>query len=49
VRLFFASEILEDLGYNVLAAANGEKALVVYDENSTIMDLVVSDMVTPEK
>ena len=49
LRLFFTSEILEDLGYNVLAATNGEEALVVYDENSTIIDLVVSDMIMPEK
>ena len=47
--MFFTSEMFEDLGCNVLAATNGEEALAVYDEKSTIMDFWVSDMIMPEK
>ena len=43
------SELLKDLGYNVLAAANGGEALAIYAENSDIINLVVSDMIMPEK
>lgn len=45
----FTTEMLEDLGYNILVATNGEEALAVYAENSDSIDLVVSDMVMPEK
>ena len=45
----FTLEMLKDLGYNVLAATNGEEALTVYAENSDSIDLVVSDMIMPEK
>jgi signal transduction histidine kinase len=45
----FTIEMLKDLGYNVLAAKNGVEALVTYTENSDIINLVVSDMVMPEK
>jgi CheY-like chemotaxis protein len=45
----FSSEMLKDLGYNVLMASDGEEALVVFQENLELIDLVVSDMVMPKK
>jgi signal transduction histidine kinase len=45
----FSSEMLKDLGYNVLMASDGEEALVVFQENLEVIDLVVSDMVMPKK
>jgi two-component system cell cycle sensor histidine kinase/response regulator CckA len=45
----FTTEMLEDLGYKILVATNGMEALAVYAENSDIIDLVVSDMIMPEK
>ncbi len=44
----FSSEMLSDLGYNVLIACNGEEALAVYAENHDIINLVVSDMIMPK-
>jgi len=45
----YSSEMLKDLGYNVLMASDGEEALVVFQENMEVVDLVVSDMVMPKK
>jgi signal transduction histidine kinase len=45
----YSSEMLKDLGYNVLMASDGEEALVVFQENLEVIDLVVSDMVMPKK
>ena len=45
----FSSEMLKDLGYNILTASNGEEALGVYAENHEIINLVVSDMIMPKK
>jgi two-component system cell cycle sensor histidine kinase/response regulator CckA len=39
--------ILEDLGYQVLAAANGREALEIYKTNGDI-DLLFTDVVMPE-
>ncbi|MBI3959226.1 MAG: GAF domain-containing protein [Chloroflexi bacterium] len=40
-------DTLELLGYRVLAAANGEEALAIFDEQPDAIDLVLSDMVMP--
>ena len=45
----FSCEMLKDLGYNVLTAADGEEALAVFQGNQEVIDLVVSDMVLPKK
>ena len=45
----FASEMLKDLGYSILTAADGEEALAIFAENSDIINLVVSDMIMPRK
>ena len=45
----FSSEMLKDLGYNVMIASDGEEALVLFQENQEVIDLVVSDMVMPKK
>ncbi len=45
----FSSEMLKDLGYDVLTASDGEEALAVYAENNDSISLVVSDMIMPKK
>jgi nitrogen-specific signal transduction histidine kinase/CheY-like chemotaxis protein len=45
----FSSQMLTDLGYNVLMASDGDKALDIFRENQDVVDLVVSDMVMPNK
>lgn len=42
-----AKAILEDLGYSVLLAENGEEALSVFKENKKAVDLVILDMIMP--
>ncbi|QTL03650.1 response regulator [Aquabacter sp. L1I39] len=44
----FASRALSARGYNVVAAASGAEALQAYEESSTRIELVVSDVVMPE-
>ena len=39
--------LLEDLGYQVLVASNGQEALDIYELKASQIDLVVSDMVMP--
>ena len=39
--------LLEDLGYQVLVASNGQEALDIYERKASQIDLVVSDMVMP--
>ncbi len=39
--------ILEECGYNILLAENGEQALKMYLERSHIIDLVIMDLVMP--
>ncbi len=41
-------EILEVLGYHVLTAKNGRKALEIYRQNKDRIDLVILDMIMPE-
>jgi len=41
-------QMLERIGYSVLTAASGRKALRAYDANQAEIDLVVLDMVMPE-
>ena len=43
-----AKAILEDLGYNVLLAENGEEALKMYNHALTSIDLVLLDMIMPQ-
>jgi CheY-like chemotaxis protein len=40
-------QILEDLGYQVCCASNGQEALKVFNENSNI-DLIFTDIIMPE-
>jgi len=40
-------QILEDLGYQVLCASNGQEALKVFNEMSKI-DLIFTDIIMPE-
>jgi signal transduction histidine kinase len=42
-----ASEILQNLGYTVIMAENGEEALNVFKANRGLIDLVILDMVMP--
>lgn len=42
-----AKAILEDLGYTVLLANNGEEALAVFREKGDTIDLVILDMIMP--
>ncbi len=41
------SEILEELGYRVLIAENGEEAVRLYEANRDQVDLVILDMIMP--
>jgi PAS domain S-box-containing protein len=40
-------ELLEELGYSVLSALSGQEALEIFRKNSTIIDLVIMDMIMP--
>lgn len=42
-----AQEMLEGLGYRVLAASDGTKALELFKENADRIDLIVMDVVMP--
>ncbi len=42
-----AQAILEDLGYEVILANDGEQAVKVYEKNQEDIDLVILDMVMP--
>jgi two-component system cell cycle sensor histidine kinase/response regulator CckA len=39
---------LEYLGYRVLTATDGKKALEIFDQSKGAIDLVISDIVMPE-
>jgi CheY-like chemotaxis protein len=43
-----AIRILQEAGYNVLPASNGEEALRLYDENQDRIDLVLLDAIMPK-
>ncbi len=43
------SETLSSYGYTVLTAENGIKALELFEENSEDIDLVISDLIMPER
>ncbi len=42
-----AEDMLDVLGYNVLTAADGRKAVNIYKENKNEIDLVILDMIMP--
>lgn len=44
----FLIEALQNLGYSVLLAENGEDAVSIYRENPKEIDLVLLDMVMPK-
>ena len=44
----FAKETLKDLGYNVIEAINGKKALELFHSRSTEVNLLLTDLVMPE-
>jgi len=39
--------MLEDMGFNVLLAENGQEAIEIFIENQDSVDLVISDMIMP--
>ena len=41
-------QMLEELGYEILGAGSGEKAIEIYNENKDRIDLVILDMIMPE-
>ncbi len=41
-------EMLMGLGYQILVAGSGKKALEIYEENKDRIDLVIMDMIMPE-
>ena len=43
-----AQRALEKLGYRVIAAADGEQALLLYDEHQHEIDLILSDTMMPK-
>ncbi len=43
-----AVTILEEIGYEILSAANGEEAIEIYKKNSDRIDLVILDMIMPK-
>ncbi|HDQ03684.1 MAG TPA: response regulator, partial [Deltaproteobacteria bacterium] len=48
VILKVESEILRTLGYTVLTAESGKKAIEIYRQSQNTIDLVILDMVMPE-
>lgn len=44
-----AQRMLEGLGYRVIAATDGEQALVLYDAHEDEIDLILSDMEMPKR
>jgi two-component system, cell cycle sensor histidine kinase and response regulator CckA len=46
--LTMAEMVLKSRGYRVLTALSGEKALQVFAENKSLIDLLVTDMVMPK-
>ena len=48
IILDVGSRILEKLGYEVLIANNGKKAIEIFKENADRIDMVILDMVMPD-
>jgi len=48
VNIEVTKEILEMLGYQVLAAGSGMEALKIYREHGETIDLVILDMIMPD-
>jgi len=46
---FVIKEIMQKEGYTILEACDGIQALAVLDENINNVDLVITDLVMPEK
>jgi signal transduction histidine kinase/CheY-like chemotaxis protein len=46
--LHIGKQMLESLGYRVVAASNGNEALVLYERQKNEIALVITDMVMPE-
>jgi len=44
-----ATQILKSLGYDVITATNGDDAVKIYSQMADEIDLVLLDMVMPEK
>jgi CheY-like chemotaxis protein len=42
-----AGRLLEDLGYDIILAEDGEKAVTLYEKHGHQIDLVILDMVMP--
>ena len=42
-----AAQMLEKLGYRVIAAESGAEALELYEKHRTVIDLIILDMVMP--
>jgi PAS domain S-box-containing protein len=47
ITMDVGQELLEELGYKVLAARNGRDALAIYRQNRERIDMVILDMVMP--
>jgi PAS domain S-box-containing protein len=45
--LDIGDRLLKELGYNVLVAESGEKALAIYNQNQDKIELVILDMIMP--
>ncbi len=43
-----ASEILEELGYQVLCARDGQEGLDIYRENQELINVIILDMIMPK-
>jgi PAS domain S-box-containing protein len=49
VMLNVGKAMLEKLGYNVFIAENGKKAIEIYEKHQSEIQLVIIDMIMPEK
>jgi two-component system, cell cycle sensor histidine kinase and response regulator CckA len=49
MQRLLAQRLLERLGYRVIAAADGQQALVLYGAHEHEIDLILSDMEMPER
>ena len=47
ITMDVGEELLEELGYKVLTARNGEEALAIYGHHQAHIDMVILDMVMP--